>query len=40
MDADELVAEGEVGRIVITDLYNRAMPMIDMIQEILAPAHT
>jgi len=28
MDADELVAEGEVGRIVITDLHNRAMPMI------------
>lgn len=28
MEVDELAAEGEVGRIVITDLYNYAMPMI------------
>lgn len=28
MDVDELAQEGEVGRIVITDLYNYAMPMI------------
>lgn len=28
MDADEPTREGEVGRIVITDLYNYAMPMI------------
>jgi len=28
MDADESAAEGEVGRIVVTDLYNYAMPMI------------
>ena len=25
---DELAAEGEIGRIVVTDLYNHAMPMI------------
>lgn len=28
MDADEPTTEGQVGRIVITDLYNYAMPMI------------
>lgn len=28
MDADEPAVEGQVGRIVITDLYNYAMPMI------------
>jgi len=28
MDADELGKEGELGRIVVTDLYNFAMPMI------------
>ena len=28
MDADEPAVEGEVGRVVITDLYNYAMPMI------------
>jgi len=28
MDVNELAAEGEIGRIVITDLYNHAMPMI------------
>lgn len=28
MDADELATEGQVGRIVVTDLYNYAMPMI------------
>jgi phenylacetate-coenzyme A ligase PaaK-like adenylate-forming protein len=28
MDSDEAVAEGELGRIVVTDLFNRAMPMI------------
>ena len=28
MDEDELAAEGEVGRIVVTDLYNYAMPMV------------
>jgi phenylacetate-CoA ligase len=28
MDADEPAPEGEVGRIVITDLYNLAMPLI------------
>ena len=28
MDADEPAEEGEVGRIVITDYYNRAFPMI------------
>src|SRR5690606_23201883 len=28
LDEDVLASEGEVGRIVITDLYNYAMPMI------------
>jgi len=28
IDGDELAADGEVGRIVVTDLYNYAMPMI------------
>lgn len=28
LDSDEPVAEGEVGRVVITDLYNYAMPMV------------
>lgn len=28
MQSDELATEGEVGRIVVTDLYNYAMPMI------------
>ena len=28
MDSDEPVEEGEVGRLVITDLFNYAFPMI------------
>lgn len=28
MDIDELATEGEIGRIVVTDLFNYAMPMI------------
>lgn len=27
-DSDEHVADGEIGRVVVTDLYNRAMPLI------------
>ncbi|MDO5373671.1 MAG: hypothetical protein Q4F10_09485 [Corynebacterium glutamicum] len=28
MESDEAVADGEIGRVVVTDLYNYAMPMI------------
>lgn len=28
MDSDEPAKEGEIGRVVVTDLYNKAMPMI------------